>query len=75
MNVSSTNMQTGTELVLEHDQKPERRTGVVAQTARDGHIRAVGGGGRMKEEVYRISARESLSTADAIKIACKYASG
>lgn len=26
----------------------------------------------MKGEVYRISARESLSTADAIKIACKY---
>lgn len=26
----------------------------------------------MKEEVYRISARESLSTAEAIEIACKY---
>lgn len=26
----------------------------------------------MKEEVYRISARDSLSTAEAIKIACKY---
>ena len=26
----------------------------------------------MKEEVYRISARDSLSTAEAIEIACKY---